>query len=219
MSKLLQTNPTPESFAGKKVRFIAFEGIDGSGKSDLVSALATQFRSNSDFVYTLFEPGSTQVGTGVRSILKKASVDPRVAFLLLEGARVENLLMIQKVLARKDNAVVLTDRHADSSWAYQGAMGVSSDFINAVQSQHKDIIVPDVTIYLDVAVGIAESRLQLRDKVSEALDDDAMDFMSDIAERYEQRILSNRSAYFVVDANQTRTQVFSNTLDFLKKVM
>jgi dTMP kinase len=219
MSKLVLSNPTPEAFSGKKVRFIAIEGIDGSGKTALVEKLLLELRKHSEFVYSLYEPGGTTVGGSIRNLLKSQTLDPRVTHLLLEAARMENVIFTQKVLSKREDAILITDRHSDSSWAYQGAMGVSPEYIDSVQSIFKTILVPDVTIYLDVALGVSEARLQLRDSIPQAIDDDSMEFLGDIQSRYEQRINAHRDRYFVVDANQSEKLVFDNVFAFLKKVI
>jgi dTMP kinase len=136
--------------------FITLEGPDGSGKSSLMPRLAAALRSGGCEVVTTREPGSTPLGEQIRHLVLDA--EPRVDrsgladALLFAAARAQHVEeVIEPALAR--GAVVVCDRFADSSLAYQGAgSGVPMDDLRAVQRLATHGLVPDLTILLDLPV-------------------------------------------------------------------
>ena len=141
--------------------FITLEGPDGSGKSSLLPRLAAALRAGGCDVVTTREPGSTPFGEQVRRLV--LDTDPpvdrtgRADALLFAASRAQHVAeVIRPALER--GAVVLCDRYADSSLAYQGlGSGVPLDELRAVQRFATGGLVPDLTILLDlpVAVGLA----------------------------------------------------------------
>jgi dTMP kinase len=148
--------------------FITLEGPDGSGKSSLLPRLAEVLRRRGLAVVTTREPGSTPLGERIRALL--LDTEPRIDHtgradaLLFAAARTQHVEdVIRPALAR--GAVVLCDRYADSSLAYQGAgSGIPMDEMRAVQRFATGGLVPDLTILLDLPV---EAGLQRkRDEVT-----------------------------------------------------
>ena len=147
--------PNTESPAGSGV-FITLEGPDGSGKSSLLPRLAAALRDAGCDVVATREPGSTPFGELVRRMV----LDPeppidrtgRADALLFAASRAQHVdEVIRPALAR--GAVVVCDRYADSSLAYQGAgSGVPMDELRAVQHFATGGLVPDLTILLDLPV-------------------------------------------------------------------
>lgn len=106
----------------KKGLFIAFEGVDGCGKttvSQLVQKKLQDFFKEDNKVIWTREPGGTEVGEKIREILTSYNVDPRTEALLFAASRSENTWKnIMKNVANKK--IVLCDRYLDSSLVYQG---------------------------------------------------------------------------------------------------
>jgi dTMP kinase len=102
--------------------FISFEGIEGSGKSTQILILADRLRQAGKEVVLTREPGGTELGKGLRTLLLQATESPPapLAELLLYAAdRAQHLEeLVEPALAR--GAVVLTDRFLDATLAYQG---------------------------------------------------------------------------------------------------
>ena len=102
--------------------FISFEGIDGSGKSTQARLLASAFREKGRDVTEVREPGGTGIGEAIRSLVLDPDMDitPRSELLLFVAARAQ---LISEVIAPalEADAIVIADRYADSSIAYQGA--------------------------------------------------------------------------------------------------
>jgi dTMP kinase len=147
--------PNTESPAGSGV-FITLEGPDGSGKSSLLAALSGALRDAGCDVVATREPGSTPFGELVRRLV--LDPDPpidrtgRADALLFAASRAQHVEeVIRPGLAR--GAIVVCDRYADSSLAYQGAgSGVPMDELRAVQRFATGGLLPDLTILLDLPV-------------------------------------------------------------------
>lgn len=142
--------------------FITLEGPDGSGKSSLLPRLASALRARGLDVHTTREPGSTPLGERIRSIL--LDTEPRIDHtgradaLLFAAARTQHVdAVIRPAIAR--GAVVLCDRYADSSMAYQGAgSGIPMDEMRALQQFATGGLWPDLTILLDLPVDVGLAR-------------------------------------------------------------
>ncbi|MHB1340792.1 MAG: dTMP kinase [Coriobacteriia bacterium] len=136
--------------------FITFEGGDGSGKTTQVRRLAAALESAGADVLVLREPGGTGVGEAVREILlgpAHETMSYEAEFLLFAASRAELTLTVIKP-ALEAGRIVLDDRHADSSVAYQGyGRGIDLDTIRAINSFATGGLVPDCTIVLDVEPG------------------------------------------------------------------
>ncbi len=153
--------PSPAPARGP---FITLEGPDGSGKSSLLPRLAALLRERGLDVVTTREPGSTPLGERIRSIL--LDTEPRIDHtgradaLLFAAARTQHVHeVIRPALAR--GAIVLCDRYADSSMAYQGAGSqIPLDEVRTLQQFATGGLWPDLTILLDLPVeaGLARKR-------------------------------------------------------------
>jgi dTMP kinase len=133
-------------------RFITFEGGEGSGKSTQIARLAETLRADGRDVVVTREPGGSPVGERIRGIL----LDPDVtldavtqAFLFSAARRDHVVTLIAPALAR--GAVVISDRFADSTRAYQQAAGdVPASLVETVTGAAIGDTVPDLTIILDI---------------------------------------------------------------------
>ena len=135
--------------------FISFEGPDGSGKSTQIELLATELRASGHEVVTVPEPGGTPAGEKIRAILLgeggAVSVDPRADALLFNASRAQLVAdVIEPALAR--GAIVIADRFADSTLAYQGyGSGLPLDALRAIITFATAGCTPDLTLLLDLA--------------------------------------------------------------------
>ncbi len=150
------------SRAPERGPFITLEGPDGSGKSSLLPRLAQMLRDRGLDVVTTREPGSTPLGERIRSIVldtePKIDRTGRADALLFAAARTQHVdEVIRPAIAR--GAIVLCDRYADSSMAYQGAGSqIPMDEIRALQQFATGGLWPDLTILLDLPVDVGLSR-------------------------------------------------------------
>lgn len=143
--------------------FITFEGVEGCGKSTQLELLAGHLRDIGRACRITREPGGTVVGEKVRAILMDAAhaeLDPGTEWLLIEAARRQHVTeVIRPALA--EGLIVLCDRFADSTEAYQVAgRGLDASWVAAVDDRVRGGIVPDLTLLYDIGVleGLARAR-------------------------------------------------------------
>ncbi len=140
--------------------FIAFEGIDGTGKSTQVSLLADVFREAGQTVVVTREPTNGQYGRQIRDLSTRGvALEPQDELEYFEQDRREHVdTLISPALERGE--VVLTDRYFLSTAAYQGARG-----LNALEilERHESLFpVPDVVILIDLLPSKALMRVDQR---------------------------------------------------------
>lgn len=139
--------------------FVAFEGVDRSGKTTQLRLLAERLGDKHEVVVTR-EPGGTPVAEAIRVLLLADDVDmsARCEALLFAAARADHVeRTIRPALER--GAVVLSDRFVDSSLAYQGvARGLGVEDVERVNMWATDGVIPDLTIMLDLPTGTTTQR-------------------------------------------------------------
>ncbi|MBS7657272.1 dTMP kinase [Candidatus Bathyarchaeota archaeon] len=130
--------------------FICIEGLDKSGKTSqsilLVEALC---RKGFDAVYTT-EPSNGEIGRFIRKYVlhRKDRVSPIIEALLFAADRADHVENEIKPLL-SEGKIIVSDRYVYSSLAYQGATGLSLDWIKEI---NKHVLQPDLSIYIDVSV-------------------------------------------------------------------
>ena len=146
--------------------FITLEGPDGSGKTSHVKPLAEWLEGQGYRVHTAREPGGTAISEQIRSILhdlKNTEMHPHTETLLYQAARAQ---IVEQVLRPKlaEGWIVLCDRYADSTLAYQG-YGHQQDLeeVRALVRYATGGLLPDLTLLLDVDV---ETGLRRRQKAA-----------------------------------------------------
>lgn len=146
-------------------RFITFEGGEGTGKSTQVARLAERLRAHGHEVVTTREPGGSPHAEALRRTILSGEAKPLGPFaeaLLFARARKDHVeTTIRPALAR--GAIVLCDRFADSTRAYQGAAGaVPPAAIDALEAWAVGGTRPDLTLILDLPVATALDRAASR---------------------------------------------------------
>ena len=135
--------------------FITFEGIEGSGKSTQIRLLEGYVRGKGLPVVLTREPGGTTIGDEIRRVLltpSSAHMDPIAELLLYEAARSQHIVeVIRPALA--EGKVVLCDRYADATTAYQGAArDIDMDVVMALHRIATGNLFPDLTVLIDCPV-------------------------------------------------------------------
>ena len=144
--------------------FISFEGIDGCGKSTQVKLLEKALRERNYDVLVLREPGATPLSEAVRNVLLSSNfeIDPTAELLLFCASR-KQLTNYVILPALEKHTVVLCDRYADSSVAYQGyGRGISLDDVHAANLLATGGLKPVLTFFPDITVEESYIRAQRR---------------------------------------------------------
>ena len=189
--------------------FITFEGPDGSGKSSQVVALAEFLNQAGYSVLVTREPGGTAIGDQVRVILsnlENTGMHPRTETLLFLAARAQ--LVEQVICAHLEKGdVVLCDRYADSTLAYQG-FGHGNDLaqIRNLISFATGGLKPDLTILLDIDVEIGLRR-RARGGEWNRLDAYNLEFHQRVRQGYHQLAQAEPDRWVVIDAGQPPERV------------
>lgn len=138
-----------------KGKFITFEGSEGCGKSTQSRLLYDYLKARGMRVIYLREPGATKISEKIRDILldaKNQGIVPETEMLLYMAARAQIVGEIIKP-ALKKGIVVICDRFLDSTLAYQGyGLGMDIDLIRRVGKFTTGGIIPNLTLFLDLAV-------------------------------------------------------------------
>ena len=144
--------------------FITFEGIDGSGKSTQLRLLGNFLRANGCDALLTREPGGTALGVRLRAALLDAmeEVDPLTELLVFAADRAQHVRRVLRP-ALKAGKVVISDRYADATVAYQGAgRGFSPELISQIVQLATDGLKPDLTLLFDLSIDESINRTSRR---------------------------------------------------------
>jgi len=145
-----------------KAHFITFEGIEGSGKSTLIEALDSWLRNKNLPSVKTREPGGSELGPKLRSIILDHEPAPETELLLFAADRAEHVRKFIQPNLELGNSV-LCDRFTHSSLAYQGyGRGLSLDKINYLNEVATSGLQPDLVIWLDLDIEVALERAKKR---------------------------------------------------------
>ena len=146
----------------KKNLFLAFEGIDGSGKSTQVKLLADKLSAAGHNVYTTCEPTDGPIGKMIRDIFNhRMEADQRTIAALFVADRLEHLLNKRDGIMKKmeEGFTVITDRYYFSSYAYH-SVHVDMDWVIESNKQSAQLLRPDLNIYIDIAPEVSMERIK-----------------------------------------------------------
>lgn len=186
--------------------FIAFEGIDGSGKSTQVKLLADFLIEKGFTVYTTFEPTDSRIGTIIRDIFNhRMEGDHRVIAALFAADRLNHLLNSQNGILKKieEGNIVITDRYYLSSYAYHSVHHIDMDWIIAANSLSAEILRPDLNIYIDISPEISMERIRSERKTIEMYE--TLENQKKVYNKYREVFekIGMEEKIFIVDGNKT----------------
>jgi len=148
--------------------FISFEGIDKGGKSTQISLLADYLKKKKYQVVQTCEPGGTRLGKEIEKILLGSSVGQisgTAELFLYLADRSEHVNKIIKPALEKDK-IVISDRFADASIAYQGyGRGLDIHWIDELNKKTTQGISPELTFLLDIDPELAKKRSKEKDRI------------------------------------------------------
>ena len=183
--------------------FISFEGIEGSGKSTQIELIEELIRAKGYQVKKLREPGTTELGEKIRNIfLEKTTetVDPITEAFLLYASRKH---LDQNFLRQNlnDGAIVIADRYADATLAYQSyGKGLDHNFVKLIHDSSQ-LLSPDLTFYMDISAELSRERIS--DREMDRMESESIDFFKKVREGYLQIAHDNPERVVVLDANKT----------------
>lgn len=203
----------------KRGKFIAFEGIDGSGKSTQIQMLSDRLKKIGVYCYTTMEPTDSPIGSLIHQIMTgRIKTDNKVIAGLFVADRLDHLLNdVNGVLAKiQEGTTVITDRYYFSSYAYH-SVDMPMDWVIQANAQSKEILQPTVTIFIDVKPDnaierIAKSRFhqELFEKKSRLIK---------VREKYLEAFekLKGEENVVIIDGNRTPDEIAEDIWNEVKK--
>ena len=195
--------------------FITLEGPDGSGKTSHIKPLAEWLEGLGYRVHTAREPGGTAISEQIRIVihdLKNTEMHPHTETLLYQAARAQIVEQIFRPMLA-EGWIVLCDRYADSTMAYQG-YGHKQDLeeVRALVRYATGGLTPDLTLLLDVdaETGLKRSSQRHSDGGEwNRLDAYQLDFHCRVREGYLQMAKQEPGRWAILDAGQDWEKVHS----------
>jgi dTMP kinase len=205
-------------------KFITFEGIDGSGKSTQLRMLTGDLRQRGIDVIATHEPGGTPLGRRLREAFLETeeTVAPMAELLLFAADRAQHVeYLIKPALA--EGRVVISDRYADATFAYQGAgRGFSEETVGEIIRLATGGLKPDLTLFFDISVENAIRRMAERHEIGEGrnrMDAETADFYANVRKAYLSVAKREPDRFKVLDANgsieETHGKVVAIVTEFL----
>ncbi|ADD40556.1 dTMP kinase [Stackebrandtia nassauensis] len=186
--------------------FVVFEGGEGSGKSTQAVKLAAWLRQRGHEVVLTREPGATELGVRIRTLLldpeSGTSPSPRTEALLYAADRAQHVSKVVRP-ALDRGAVVISDRYVDSSLAYQGSgRELPADEVAWLSHWATGGLKPDLVVLLDIdpRVGLVRAT---KGSAGDRLEQEALTFHEAVREKFRDLAADDSSRYLVVDATQS----------------
>ena len=207
--------------------FITCEGIDGSGKSTQLRLLASFLRVQGQDIAVTREPGGTPLGLRLRGALldSQEHVDPLTELLVFAADRAQHVRILLRP-ALEAGRIVLSDRYADATAAYQGAgRGFSPELISQIVGLATDGLQPDLTLLFDLPVADCAARTKRRRSTGQLkrdrLDIEAAEFHARVRDAYLRIAKSEPKRVTVIETNgsveETHARVKEIVTTFFEK--
>jgi dTMP kinase len=207
-----------------KGKFITFEGIDGSGKSTQLGMLAAYLRGKGVEVSITCEPGGTPLGRSLRAAFleTKETVAPMAELLAFAADRAQHVeYMIKPAIAAGE--IVISDRYADATEAYQGAgRGFPMDSVQKVIELATGGLKPDLTLFFDIPVEDAVSRMADRDEsqaTKNRMDEETSEFYDRVRSAYLAIQGREPERFKIVDAVGTLDEIHARVVEIVSPVI
>jgi dTMP kinase len=203
--------------------FITFEGVEGSGKTTQQQRLAALLRERGRTVVVTKEPGGTPLADRIRAILlDSASVIDPIAevFLFAASRRQHTMEVIKPSLGRGE--VVLCDRYADSTLAYQGFGRLTDlDRLRMLNEWATDGLVPDLTLVFDLGEETGLRRARSRNATAESdegrFEAEDLRFHRRVREGFLSLAVSEPHRFAVINAEGSVDEVSARVMDALRQ--
>jgi dTMP kinase len=206
--------------------FLSLEGGEGAGKSTLLRHLVDALETEGYSVRLTREPGGPPIGEAIRGILldpRNAEMDPLTELFLYLASRRQNL--VECILPHLERGeVVISDRFADASVAYQGGgRGLGLERVDRLNHEAIGDREPDLTLLLDLepSLGLARGpRVGLGEpEAGDRIEREALAFHRRVREAYREWADRHPQRVRVLDATQPQEQVAAQALAALAQVL
>jgi dTMP kinase len=193
--------------------FITLEGPDGSGKTTQAQLLVEWLQDEGRDVLLTREPGGSDIGNQIRDVLHDSgntAMSARTEFLLYSASRAQHVSRtILPSLA--SGTIVISDRYADSSLAYQGyGRGLDLEVLRTVTAFATQGLTPDLTLYFDIAAGDGLERRLLGGEEWNRMDGEALAFHRRVREGYLELARVEPERWELIDANRPIGEVHAD---------
>lgn len=199
---------------------LTIEGIDGSGKSSVARALFEELSKKHYPVLLTKEPGATALGKQLRAVLQERpfAVCSEAEFLLFAADRAQHMCeVVEPALAQ--GIIVISDRMADSSRAYQGfGRGLDEQFISQVNIWAMKRSTPDLTFYIKVDYPTALERLHKRNEQITSFEKEKAAFFERVIQGFE-TIFKERKNVIILDGTQPLQEVIEQALSHVLSIL
>lgn len=198
--------------------FIAFEGIDGSGKSTQISLLTNRLKKEGIYCYTTMEPTDSPIGSLIHQFMTgRIKTDNRVIAGLFVADRLDHLLNEVDGIVSKINegTTVITDRYYFSSYAYH-SVDMPMDWVIRANEQSSAILKPTITIFIDVNPDTAVERIAKNRFHQELFEKKSR--LVKVRENYLKafELLEEEEKYVIIDGNKTQEEIAEKVWDTVK---
>lgn len=190
--------------------FITLEGPDGSGKTTQAHLVFDWLHHQGQDVLLTREPGGSDIGDQVREVLhdpSNSAMAPQTEFLLYSASRAQHVsqLILPSLKAGK---IVISDRYADSSLAYQGyGRGLDLEMLRLITAFATQGLKPDLTLYFDIPAGDGLQRRLLSGEAWNRMDAEALAFHRRVRTGYLELASAEPDRWKVIDANRSISDV------------
>ena len=204
--------------------FISFEGIDGAGKSTHIESFGKLMQErypDRDVVMTR-EPGGTQLGEQLRTLLLDAPMNLETEALLMFAARREHIAQVIEP-ALQAGKIVISDRFTDASFAYQGGgRGLSLEKLNDLERwvqgrENGSLLQPNLTFLFDLPGAIAEAR-RSKARAPDKFEKMDLSFFEKVRQEYLRRAKADSKRFHLVDATQTPDVIWNKLQSLVIKL-
>ena len=205
-------------------KFITLEGIDGSGKSTQLRMLASELRLRKFDILTTMEPGGTPLGRRLRSAFLETeeSVAPIAELLLFAADRAQHVNFLIKP-GIEEGKVVISDRYADATFAYQGAgRGFAEKTVNQVIELATDGLKPDLTLFFDLPIEKALERTKANQdntRKNNRMDSETSEFYRRVREAYLKIAKREPKRFQIIDASKSVSEIHSKVVEVVTEFL
>lgn len=189
----------------KKAPFITIEGIDGAGKTTLITGIVKYLEEKKIqyWKYSMLPKG------GIREeVLNNPFLNLKQRLALIATAG--NMALNEAFTATHDGSLVIMDRGIDSFYAYQGHGSRLMNEVNLIMAEiFPPPIMPDLTFFIDANVELVKQRIEIRDKAKDIIESMDNSFHERVYAGFKSRIVEAPDRFYILDAND-KPKVMAN---------